>query len=597
MALKPEDRYPTPRALADDIEHWLADEPVKAYPEQRLERLGRWLRQHRTWTYAAVAALVGISLAASIGVFVVDGARRREAIVRKEAETNFDMALKAVEDNLTSVSENTLLKQQDSVDIRSLRRELLSTALNYYKSFVSQRNDDPKLRQQLASSYFRVGQITQEIDSRAQAIEAFQSAQTIWESLAAAHPENHLFQGRAADCLLAIGKQKGVLGDFQGAMRSFEQARAILEPLAARPLDPTLYQPRLADCYAEIGVIQGKLQSGDDGLDMLKKASTIQHALVERYPADNQYRHRLAEIINFLGFVHYTRVENVDAIRCFEEGQAICESLLDQVTAGPKPVKTLSLLALCHYNIATVHLVNSQYDLALESLEKALKYRSELAATHPSVTLFREHLGGTYEVISDVQHRAHHDEQAFSSLRTATEILEQLVQSNPDQARLHGELGRCYNGLGYLHDELRHNLPAIPAFEKAIKQQERAIALSPDDDEYKIYRSNHLENLGEQYVDLGQVDRGLPYYKDAIRFRRQLLAARPKRRAYLLDLVDALFVLGNIERHVGDPAAARSRSSTRDPFWKAPRPAPPMIERSRSATAGLSFERPAHWSA
>ena len=28
MALKPEDRYATPRALADDIERWMADEPV-----------------------------------------------------------------------------------------------------------------------------------------------------------------------------------------------------------------------------------------------------------------------------------------------------------------------------------------------------------------------------------------------------------------------------------------------------------------------------------------------------------------------------------------------------------------------------------------
>ena len=51
MALQPEDRYETPRALADDIELWLADEPVAAYPERPIERLGRWLRQHRTWTY------------------------------------------------------------------------------------------------------------------------------------------------------------------------------------------------------------------------------------------------------------------------------------------------------------------------------------------------------------------------------------------------------------------------------------------------------------------------------------------------------------------------------------------------------------------
>ena len=34
----PADRYATVRELANDIEHWLADEPVAAYPERRLER-------------------------------------------------------------------------------------------------------------------------------------------------------------------------------------------------------------------------------------------------------------------------------------------------------------------------------------------------------------------------------------------------------------------------------------------------------------------------------------------------------------------------------------------------------------------------------
>ena len=33
MALEPEDRYATPRALADDIERWMADEPVTAWRE------------------------------------------------------------------------------------------------------------------------------------------------------------------------------------------------------------------------------------------------------------------------------------------------------------------------------------------------------------------------------------------------------------------------------------------------------------------------------------------------------------------------------------------------------------------------------------
>ena len=40
MALSPEDRYASPSALADDIEHWLADEPVSALREGLTSRAG-----------------------------------------------------------------------------------------------------------------------------------------------------------------------------------------------------------------------------------------------------------------------------------------------------------------------------------------------------------------------------------------------------------------------------------------------------------------------------------------------------------------------------------------------------------------------------
>src|SRR5262249_46215839 len=153
MASAPDQRYPSVRALAQDLEHWMADEPVTAYPERQLERIGRWLRQHRTWTAAAVAALVGVTLVATAAAMVTEGQRRREQLVRKEAQDNFAMAQSAVEKYLTNVSENTLLNQQDSLDIRALRSELLNTALTYYQSFVNQHKNDPGLRQQLATAY------------------------------------------------------------------------------------------------------------------------------------------------------------------------------------------------------------------------------------------------------------------------------------------------------------------------------------------------------------------------------------------------------------------------------------------------------------
>jgi WD40 repeat protein/tRNA A-37 threonylcarbamoyl transferase component Bud32 len=86
MALEPGDRYPTPRALAEDLEHWLADEPVSAYPEPWAQRLGRWARRHRPLVTGAAALLVTAVVALSIGTALVESARRAEAEAHQKAD-------------------------------------------------------------------------------------------------------------------------------------------------------------------------------------------------------------------------------------------------------------------------------------------------------------------------------------------------------------------------------------------------------------------------------------------------------------------------------------------------------------------------------
>jgi serine/threonine protein kinase len=55
MAIDAAKRYGSPRALADEIEHWLADEPVSASREHWPVRVRRWLRRHQTAMTAAAA--------------------------------------------------------------------------------------------------------------------------------------------------------------------------------------------------------------------------------------------------------------------------------------------------------------------------------------------------------------------------------------------------------------------------------------------------------------------------------------------------------------------------------------------------------------
>lgn len=57
LALKPYARYQSALELADEIQHWLAGEPVAAYREPWKKRASRWIAQHRITTRIAGALL------------------------------------------------------------------------------------------------------------------------------------------------------------------------------------------------------------------------------------------------------------------------------------------------------------------------------------------------------------------------------------------------------------------------------------------------------------------------------------------------------------------------------------------------------------
>jgi eukaryotic-like serine/threonine-protein kinase len=102
MALEPSDRYPSALALAADVEHWLADEPVSAHRDPLLVRAGRWARKHRTLVTTAAAVLLVVLTGLSLGLVVVGGLNRRlndsnnkleAALAEAETERNIAVAV------------------------------------------------------------------------------------------------------------------------------------------------------------------------------------------------------------------------------------------------------------------------------------------------------------------------------------------------------------------------------------------------------------------------------------------------------------------------------------------------------------------------
>jgi eukaryotic-like serine/threonine-protein kinase len=68
MARHPDERYASAEELAGDIEHWLADEPVSAYPEGPAVRLARWARRHRQAVALAFVLLFVATIASWVGL-------------------------------------------------------------------------------------------------------------------------------------------------------------------------------------------------------------------------------------------------------------------------------------------------------------------------------------------------------------------------------------------------------------------------------------------------------------------------------------------------------------------------------------------------
>jgi serine/threonine-protein kinase len=554
MALKPEDRFPSVRALARDLERWLADEPVTAYPERPFERLARWLRQHRSWTYSAVAGLAGVCLVTTIALFVVDGARRSESAARQEAQMNFMMAQGAVNAYLTNVSENTLLQEQDSVDLRRLRRQLLESALQYYRGFVNQRSKEPRLKKDLASAYYRVGKITEEIGSVPEAAAALEAARVNFEELAAANPADDELQGELGACNLAIGRLAQLrFGNLRAALQSLGRARAILEPLVARHRDVATYQANLALCLSELGVVHARLGDTTEALSVLDQARTSLNGLIARLPDQIGYKSDLAEVINNIGYVQQKKGDNRAALKSFQELRDHCQTLLDSITVGPRPVRLLNRLAKTDYNVGTVQIRIGDREAALRSFERSLGFRKELALTHPSVAEYHENLGESYREIAWVLVEDHQNAKALPYLEKSLEIFQNLVKAHPNRAKFLSDLGLCWNSLGCLHDEARDNARALTDFEQAVKELERATGMSKETSEYKIYLNTHLQNVGEQYVDMGQPDVGLPYYKRGLEILRDLHQSDPQNAEFSLQYADALTMLGNVERHAGKP--------------------------------------------
>ena len=267
-------RYETANGLAADLRRYLDDEPVQACPPSAAYRLSKFAKKYRV-ALATACAFVAVLIAASVDQRLAGGscqssqgrgspglrgrnhsnaARRRINVTghsrrRSDAKANLARARAAVDDYLTTISESRLLKSP-LPGLQPLRKELLTTALKYYEDFVSRNQDDPGLRADLAAATLRVGEITDQIGSKEEALKAFQTASGMYESLAgaASSPSSRSYRAGQGRCLVRmamIQADQGQSDEIAQLVRTIHRpAGSAQSRPTRRPGDPRRPGPR-----------------------------------------------------------------------------------------------------------------------------------------------------------------------------------------------------------------------------------------------------------------------------------------------------------------------------------------------------------------
>jgi WD40 repeat protein/serine/threonine protein kinase len=85
MRTAPAERYASPRALADDTERYLADDPVSVVAEGVVSRGTRWLRRNRGIAATALLGLLLLTIGAIASALVINQQRQRADETRRRA--------------------------------------------------------------------------------------------------------------------------------------------------------------------------------------------------------------------------------------------------------------------------------------------------------------------------------------------------------------------------------------------------------------------------------------------------------------------------------------------------------------------------------
>ena len=553
MALRPEDRYASPKALSEDLERWMADEPVSAWREPISRRARRWANRNRTKVTAAAAAIVAGVIGLSAVLVVQTKANADLARSKAAVQARYELAVEAIRTFHTGVSEDFLLKQDQFKDVRD---RLLKSASDFYGKLgrLLGQESDPASRRALWRANEEVAELTARVGRPEDALVAHRQVLAAREALRAEAPADPDLTADLARSLTAIAQLLETTGQTQEAEVTYRKAEALLVVPAPAIAEAPATRAILADCRRRLGSLLRRTGRNDEALSVFRQARVNQEALAHAPGASAESRSNLAASIMEVAVLLSETGQTAAAQAECRQAIAIQQELVD---ANPAVTKFRRSLAASHHNFGVL-LSQTDRPAAKAEYSTAMAILQKLVVENPGIIEFRSDLAGTHLNLGLLLDRTGKSSEAAAEYREALAISQKLADDNPSVIEFHSRLALAHNNLAFLLSRSGEPSEATAEYRKAQAILQKLANDNPALTEFRHRLGLTFTGFGQLLLRTGKTTEAEAELRKAVALYQELVGANPAVTEFRTFLAHSHSSLGTLLSDTGRPSAAEA---------------------------------------
>ena len=391
-------RYETTNSFAQDLQRYLADEPVQACPASAAYRVRKFARRNRGPVLAA--SLIFVVLVAGVigtgwGLYRAEQQRgvverqRDELAGRNEAlRAAHERARQAIEAVTSDPAIEQLTREQE---LRPEQKDFLDKMIRYYAESTHEAVATEQERSRQARAYHRMGRMNQVLDRAVDSEDAYGRAVALGRQLVADFPTRTEYRHQLAMSQIQLGVLLRNVGRLPEALSADEDAMAVVKQLAADFPDRPEFRQVLAGVHNNLGNLFEETGRIKEAEEAFTESLLIRKQLAADFPATSNIRRALAMSHNNLGWIFYSTGRLERALPAHEEAVAFQRQ---QVADRPDVPEFRFELAGYLLNLGNALSDSGRPPEAQTARAEALAIFKQLVAEYPTRPEFRKKLAG-----------------------------------------------------------------------------------------------------------------------------------------------------------------------------------------------------------